>query len=368
MLYFCHSKDYKCFKENKLVLRFKMKKILVIEPLLEEVIELFQKKQLYKIDYMPEISESELSSKLCSYKYDALIVRNKNITENIIESWAKVKLGAQLAIVRAGSNISTIDIAAASKYGIAVMNTPGANSQAVAQHIITQLIVLSGNVKQTLAANDDVKADIIKDKHLYRSCTLAGNIISIIGTGAIGSKVARIASSLGMTVKAYSPNFNREKADKIGAIYCKSMEEVVRDAHFISVQVPFTMEDKDEYPKTFDMINKRLLDNLTQGVKLINVSRSLVINPKALSQAIKEERVAGASLDLLSSEIEQLKHISPDLIANQNVIITPLIACESYSADKEIAQQAFLKITSFLDGTLDTKHVINFSSLNNTKF
>ena len=121
-----------------------MKKILIIEPLLEKVIIHYKQRWInknYFIDYIADLQEAEISSVLSKGSYDVLIVRNKVISRDIIQNWSVAKENSKLAIVRAGSNISTIDVKAAVEFGVTIMNTPGANSQAVAQYIISQFFI-----------------------------------------------------------------------------------------------------------------------------------------------------------------------------------------------------------------------------------
>jgi len=325
-----------------------MKKILIIEPLLEEVITFFKENWLqhsYSIDYESNLAENQISKKLSEGKYDAIIVRNKLITREIIQTWAEAKKEAKLCIVRAGSNTSTIDIKSADEYGITVMNTPGANSAAVAQYIITQFILLSRCAEKSLKGNDDIKNKVTLDKHLYTSHTLTNDTLALIGTGFIGSKVSKIANSLGMRVKAYSPHLTKERAESINAIYCTSLEEAIQDADFVSIQVPFTKQGEF---MTLGMINSEILNLLKDGAKLINVSRRDVVNMKDLETALNNGKLSAVSLDLLRSEIEEIRVLYPSIIDNQNNIITPLIACESYKADKQITTEALLKIEQFL--------------------
>jgi D-3-phosphoglycerate dehydrogenase len=329
-----------------------MKKTLIIDHLSEESLTFYKKKWLskaYSIIYLPEIKEMDIAKELSSGDYDALIVRNKIIDRNSIKSWANAKQNSKLIIVRAGSNISTIDVNSANEFNIEVKNTPGANSSAVAQHIITQLLILSGGATQTNNANHDVNNNIELDKRIYASHTLSGDTLALIGTGAIGSKVAKIANSLGMHVKAYSPGLTKTRAQDIGATYCQSIQEAVTNANFISVQVPFTLENTNTYPKTYSMINNEVLNLVNDGAKLISVSRRDVINIADLSKALEQGKLSSISFDLLQSEINELKASYPSLFGNPNNIITPLIACESYKADMEIANQSLKKVEEFFE-------------------
>lgn len=153
-----------------------MNEILILELLLEEVIKNFKIRYAYKnciIDYKPYINADQIYDLISLNQYDVLIVRNMLVDKVLIESWRKSN-DAPLAIIRAGSNISTIDVDAARDNNIKVMNTPGANSWAVAQHIILQLFILTKNFEPTLNANADTKLNINKDKSIYISLNILG--------------------------------------------------------------------------------------------------------------------------------------------------------------------------------------------------
>ena len=123
-----------------------MKKLLIVEPLDKKIVEdkrVEWKKHGFQVDYLPDQGVLELGERLAIGKYDALIVRNMQVTAKAINQWVDAMPLAQLAIIRAGSNISTIDIESATNNSIFVMNTPGANSQAVAQFVVSQLFLLT---------------------------------------------------------------------------------------------------------------------------------------------------------------------------------------------------------------------------------
>ena len=327
-----------------------MKKLLIIEPLLAIVVNEIKERwaQLsYEIDLLPNIKEQELSSVLCRGNYDALIVRNRVIDRETIEAWTTAKGDSKVAIVRAGSNISTIDIKAARERGVYVMNTPGANSQAVAQFILTQLFILSGNVNKMEKASCDIKSNIRNEKNIYETHTFIGDRLALIGTGAIGSILSKMANSMGMIVQAYSPNLSEQRAVSMGAVNCKTIEEAFTDANYIAVQVPFTVEDTANYQKTFGMINKDLFIKAKRGACIVNVSRADIVNNEDLLALLQSGDLSGASLDILFSEIDKMRAKYPQLFELDNVYITPLIACESEHADREIATQSLMKVEKF---------------------
>lgn len=321
-----------------------MKKILIIDQLDQETIVTLQPGFKSIIDYKPETSSASIAKELCDNGYDALIVRNKFITQDMIVAWANSKPHNKLCIVRAGSNLSTIDVKTASSYDISVMNTPGANSPAVAQYVIMQLLYLS-SPNQTMLACDDIKRGLQRDKSIYANHTLAGDVLALIGTGAIGAIISKIATALGMKVQAYSPNLTASHADSIGATYCSSIEEAFTGANFISVQVPYTLPPHD-HPTQF-IIDKKLLDLAQYGAKLVNISRRDVLNMVDLNEALQTQQIANVSLDLLYSEIEEIRRDFPHVLQSEHNVVTPLIGCESHKAHVAITRQALLKAEDF---------------------
>lgn len=340
-----------------------MPQILIVESLEDHSLATFAEKRKgegYEITYEPSISPAEIGSRLVSGNFDALIVRNKVIDRAAIAAWAESNPN-KLCIVRAGSNTSTIDVTAATEHGVAVMNTPGANAQAVAEYIIGQITTLANEGRSREAAQD-VRNRTTKDKKTYAAPTLNGKTLALIGTGAIGSKVARVASAWGMIVKGYSPHFTPEKAARMGVMSTSTLEEALADANFVTIQA--------NYPGNAPvLINETALGLVHNGAKLVNVSLGNIIEPHVLLRAIDSGKVAGLALDLPAAAIEKLRIDAPALFENQNVAVTPLIACEAPEADAEITNRSLSSIVSYLSNRTQQSsvHVVNPDFINSPR-
>ena len=208
-------------------------------------------------------------------------------------------------------------------------------------------------------ANRDVKSSAIRSKNLYATHTFNGDRLALIGTGQIGSKVSKMPLGLGIDVYAYSPCFTEEKALDLGVKFCRSLEEALEGAHYIAIQVPLSNEDSLSHPKTVGMIDYKLLSKAAFGAKLINVSRCDVVNLNDLEQLIAEKHISAVSLDILSSEVEKIKKLHPRLFSMEQVIMTPLIACESEKADIAITTISLLKAEKFFTGEICAKDTVN---------
>jgi phosphoglycerate dehydrogenase-like enzyme len=324
-------------------------KLLIVAPLDEKALQDFRNNWAAKgleLDYQPQLAEERIADVLVAGDYDALIVRNNKISSEVLSRWAAAKQTGKIAVIRAGSNTSTIDVDAATRLGIPVLNTPGANSQAVAQYIIEQLLY-HASMGKTERAAQDVKMGIKQDKTLYRHSELRGKTLALIGTRAIGSKVSLLASALGMKVVAYSPNLTEERAESIGATKAASLRDALRQADYVSIQVPYIAQGESA---THHLLGRKELESLKDGARIVNVSRKDVISTPALISAVQSGKIGGISFDLLQSEIEELKKEFPGLFTEKNVI-TPLIACETAEADQEITTQSLSRVLNYFAST-----------------
>jgi len=240
---------------------------------------------------------------------DALLVRFAKVTRNVIEKAEKLKV-----IGRPGTGVDNIDVQAATENGIMVVNVPALNADAVAEYTFGLILALTKNI---------VKADVslrkgnwqIRNRIAVFNTQLSGKKLGIIGLGAIGTRVARTAKAFKMEILAYSPHVSTDKAREIGA-KSVDLDSLLRNSDIITIHTALRKE-------TCHMIGEEELKLMKKSVFLINCARGEIIDEKALITALKEERLAGAALDVF--EQEPLDYNSP-LIKLQNTVITPHIA------------------------------------------
>ncbi|MFQ5829556.1 MAG: phosphoglycerate dehydrogenase [Candidatus Methylomirabilia bacterium] len=292
-----------------------MKKVLVTDGLQQVGVGALQKEGLL-VEIARSLPEAELSERMADVQ--GLIVRSATkVTARVLES------APQLVVVgRAGAGVDNIDVEAATQRGVIVMNAPGANTIAVAEHTLGLLLALARNLPQAHAALKQGQWA----KERFAGVELYHKVLGIVGLGRIGSEVARRALGLRMQVITYDPYLTAESAEKIG-VEVVELDELLRRADFISVHTPLTME-------TRYLLGRAEFARMKDGVRLINCARGGVLDEEALVEAIRTGRVAGAALDVFEQE-----PLPPDhpLLGVERVIITPHLAASTEEAQVEVA-------------------------------
>lgn len=287
-----------------------MKKILISDSIGQSGIEFLKGKGL-DVVYMPDITEEQLLSEIGNY--DGVIVRSRTkVTAEIIAAGKNLKV-----IGRAGSGLDTIDVEAAKKAGVRVVNAAGANSQSVAEHTMALILALFRNLIPVASALKNGTWE----KKTYKAVDLAGKTIGIVGFGSIGSKVAVVARGFGMKILVTTRSETPEKKqllDAVGGAFVP-LEKLLKDADIVTLHVPKSGE-------TVAMIGAKELASMKKTAFLINCSRGGVVDEKALIDALQKGIISGAGLDVFS--VEPLPQDS-DLLSLSNVILTPHIAASS---------------------------------------
>jgi D-3-phosphoglycerate dehydrogenase len=235
-------------------------------------------------------------------------------------------------IGRAGVGVDNIDLDAATRKGIAVMNTPGANAIAVAEHALALMLAMARHISR---ANELMHAGKWEKKSL-QGTELRGKTLGIVGLGRIGMEVARRARAFGMEIVAHDPFVSTAVAKEQGIRLAK-LEEVYAAADYLTLHVGLT-------PQTAGMINADSVKRMKRGVRLVNCARGELVDEAALAQAVKQGLVAGAALDVFTDE--PLKN-SP-LTAVENIILTPHIAGSTNEAQEAVGYQIAMQVKEYL--------------------
>src|SRR5262249_55734245 len=242
--------------------------------------------------------------------------------------------GRLRAVARAGVGVDNIDVAAATRKGVVVMNTPGGNTVSAAEHTVALLLALARHVP---AADAGMKAGRW-DRTTLAGPHLAGKTLGVIGLGRIGREVARRAAGLDMQVVGFDPFLTPDRAGQLGIEAVAGLDQLLPRCDFITVHVPLTDE-------TRDLIGPEQIAQLKPGCPLINVARGGFSKESALAAALQAGRVAGAALDVFGQEPPP-----PDLplLKAPNVIVTPHLGASTVEAQDAVAREAAQLLIDFL--------------------
>jgi len=319
-------------------------KILVSDNLAEEGIELLRESPDIIVDVKLKLELQELIKQIS--KYDALLVRSATkVTKEIIDAAKNLKV-----IGRAGVGVDNIDVEAASKKGILVMNTPGGNTISAAEHTMSMILALSRCIPQ---ANISLKSKQWEKKK-FLGTEIFQKTLGIIGLGRIGGEVAKRAQSFGMEIIAYDPFISKAHAREMG-VKLVSFPELIKQADYITIHVPST-------PETKHIINKETISQMKKGVRIINCARGGIIDEAALAEAVKSGKVGGAALDVFEKE----PPFDSPVLGLDNIIVTPHLGASTEEAQINVARDIALQVLDFLKNGV-VRNAVNMPELDPEK-
>lgn len=278
--------------------------------------------------------DKEEFSKLVN-QVDAVIVGGMPLTGELIEK-SSLKI-----IAKHGVGVDNIDVESATKKGIPVTITKGANSNSVAELTISFIFALSRNI---MKAHFELYSN--KNWGNFVGIEVMGKTLGLIGLGSIGKEVAKKAIALGMKVIAFDKNLDKNFVEKYG-ILVSDIDTILRESDFVSIHVPLTNE-------TRHLIDKDRLRLMKKTAFLINTSRGGTISEEDLAEALKNNWIAGAALDVF--ENEPLKN-SP-LFECENVILTPHVGAHTFEAIYNMNMMAARSVVDFFNGKIP-ENIIN---------
>jgi D-3-phosphoglycerate dehydrogenase len=306
-------------------------RVLVSDSLDSSGVQMFQQEDGIEVDVKTGLSPEEQKSIIG--EYDALVIRSSTkVTSDLLDAAKRLKI-----IGRAGIGLDNVDIPAATKHGVIVMNTPGGNVITTAEHAIAMMMSLTRNIPWGTAS---LKAGKWEKKNL-EGRELYNKVVGIIGFGKIGSIVADRARGLKMQVIIYDPYVTPERIEKAGYSGVK-LDELYRRSDYISVHVP-------KLKDTIGLLNKDAFDKMKKGVMIINCARGGIVNEADLYDALKSGKVAGAALDVFEKEPPGK---SP-LFELDKVICTPHLGASTQEAQANVATAVASQIIEYLkNGTI----------------
>lgn len=271
---------------------------------------------------------------------DGMIVRSETrVTAEMLENPGKLK-----AVVRAGVGVDSIDVAAATRRGIVVMNTPGGNTVSTAEHTIAMLMALARHIP---AADAHVRSAPAKwERTKFVGKQLAGTTLGVIGLGRIGREVARRASGLDMKVIGFDPVLAPERAAQLGVEAVAGLEQLLPKVDFLTVHTPLSEQTKD-------LIGAKEIAQMRKGTRLLNCARGGIINEAALAEGLKSGHLGGAALDVFIDEPPPADH---PLLKAPNIIFTPHLGASTVEAQESVAREAAQLLIDFL-----TKGIVQFA-------
>lgn len=316
-----------------------MAKVLVSDPIDEVGIKILS--QVAKVDVKTGLSTSELASIIGDY--DALMIRSgTQVTEEIIEAATNLKI-----IGRAGVGVDNVNVPAATRKGIVVVNSPEGNTIAAAEHALAMMLSLSRHIPD---ANQSLKEGRWERKK-FMGTEVYKKTLGVIGLGKIGSHVATVAKAMGMKILAYDPFISQERANQLGCTLV-DLDLIFTESDYITLHVPKTKE-------TTNLINAESLAKMKPNARIINCSRGGIIDEDALYEALANNKIAGAALDVFATE--PLGE-SPLKSLGSNIILTPHLGASTAEAQVNVAIDVAEQIRDVLLG-LPARSAVNIPGL-----
>jgi D-3-phosphoglycerate dehydrogenase len=280
------------------------------------------------IDNRPGLKDAALLEALQAA--DGMIVRSgTKVTAKLLENPGKLR-----AIVRAGVGVDNIDVAAATRKGIVIMNTPGGNTISTAEQTITLMMALA---RHTPAADASLRLNKW-ERTKFVGTQLAGKTLGIVGLGRVGREVARRAVALDMKVVGFDPFFSPDFAGKLGIETASDLPSLLPKVDFLTVHTPLS-------PETTNLIGAVQLALMKKGARILNCARGGIINEQALADALQSGHLAGAALDVFVQEPPPADH---PLLKLPNVVVTPHLGASTTEAQETVALEAAQLLIDYL--------------------
>lgn len=309
-------------------------KILVADPIAEEGLKILREQA--NVDVKAKLKPEEL--KAIVGDYDALIVRSQTqVPAEIVEAGRKLKV-----IGRAGVGIDNIDVGAATRQGIVVVNAPTGNTVSAAEHAMALMLALARNIPQ---ANSQLKSGVWQRGKLI-GVELRNKTLGIIGLGNVGSEVAKRAQAFEMRVIAYDPFVSLDYAQthKVDLV---SLDGLFEQADVITLHVPLTSA-------TRSLIGARELAKIKPTALIINCARGGLVDEDALAEAVKARRIAGAALDVFSAE----PVTASPLFESDKIVTTPHLGASTFEAQINVSRDIAEQVLTVLKGQF-SKYAVN---------
>ncbi|WNF37986.1 phosphoglycerate dehydrogenase [Bacillaceae bacterium IKA-2] len=321
-------------KESQLKQEVKTFTVLVSDSMSEEgLLPLLNSDKVVCLQKTIEEADAELEH------VDALLIRSAtSVTAELLDKMPNLKI-----IARAGVGVDNVDIQAATKKGVIVVNAPDGNTISTAEHSFAMMAALLRKIPQANASTKN--GEWARKK--FQGTELFGKKLGIVGFGRIGSEIAKRAKAFQMSVLVFDPFLTKERADKFG-VTNSTLDEVLQQADIITVHTPLTKETKG-------LLNHKTISKTKKGVFLINCARGGIIDEEALIHFLETGHIAGAALDVFVEE----PATNIRLLDFEQVVATPHIAASTIEAQLNVASQVAEEVLNYFEG----KPVVNSINL-----
>jgi D-3-phosphoglycerate dehydrogenase / 2-oxoglutarate reductase len=313
-------------------------RVLVTEKLSEAGLELLRKD--FQVDVRPELATGDLASEIAPY--DALVVRSQTqVTPDVIAAGENLKV-----VARAGIGLDNVDVEAATRRGVMVVNAPQSNIVSAAEHTIALLLAQARNIPR---ANEALKAGRW-ERSSFEGVELQGKTLGIVGLGRVGALVAQRAAAFGMRIIAFDPYVPKERAKDMGIELMPTLEAVLVQADFLTIHLPRTAD-------TEGLIGERELAFVKEGARLVNTARGGIVDEDALAKALEDGRLAGAALDVFAAE----PTTESPLFGLEQVVVTPHLGASTTEAQDKAGTSVAEMVRLALSGEF-VPYAVNVSA------
>jgi len=293
--------------------------VLVVDNLAAEGLRVLEEESALEVVRGDELDENQRTQALD--RAAGLILRSRTkVTPDFLQGAPNLRY-----ITRAGVGVDNIDLTAASRRGIVVMNTPGGNTTSTAEHTWAMILALSRNIPQAHASLHEGKWERKK----FVGTQLSGKTLGVVGLGRVGTEVAKRALAFGMRVVGYDPYFDPQSAGNVEVTLVEKLCDLLSQSDFVTVHTPLTDD-------TRGMIGEREFALLRPGARVVNCARGGIVDEEALYRALTSGKIAGAALDVYTQEPPS----DSPLLQLPNVVMTPHLGASTEEAQVAVACEA----------------------------
>jgi D-3-phosphoglycerate dehydrogenase len=311
-------------------------RVLVTDKLADEGLEQLRAEPGLEVVVSTKLDPGALRAALA--EADGIVIRSgTQLTADVLRDQPRLKV-----IARAGVGVDNIDVPAATRQGIVVMNTPGGNTVSTAEHTVALMLALSRNVAK---ANDSLKAGRW-DRNKFTGTQLGGKTLGVVGLGRVGQAVAKRAQGFDMTVVGFDPFLSAERALEFGIESVPTVDDLWGRCDYVTLHTPLSAE-------TRNVVGRAALAAMKDGVRVINCARGGLIDEAALREALDSGKVAGAAIDVFDPEPPPPDH---PLVTHPNVLVTPHLGASTEEAQVSVSIEAARLLIDFF-----TKGQVRFS-------